>query len=184
MADWAIFRIDGTAVVFDYDSFIDLSPKYKTKISTFPVEGGSFADYNKVQEPFKIVVRLAVGGSDRMSDLLTELDNEMQGVNLYNIVTPMRVYLNMTLESFDYKQTAFVGRGMLLVSLSFIEVRQVNTGKYTTVQVPANAATQVTGKEQAGAYSGPPLPAKAAAFRAFHGPYVPFPPDLLTGSNS
>ena len=147
--EWAIFVAPAqTELVFDVDSFVDIHPDYKVKVSSFPIENGAFADYNKVLEPLKAKIKLSVGGKTRSATLLNKLASELSLPNLYNIVTPVRTYLNMTLEGFTYSQTSTNNISMMVATLSFIEIRQVNTGQYTSVKVPSNGKKQETGKGQ------------------------------------
>ena len=79
---WGLYYASGSAsgtagsLVFDVDSVLDLKQTGKSKVSTFPVEEGAFASYNKVQEPDATKVRLAVGGPDRVAAFQAALDTE------------------------------------------------------------------------------------------------------------
>jgi hypothetical protein len=132
------------------------------KTSTFPVEHGSFASYNKVNEPNKPKVRLAVGGKDRIAAFQAAMGSELSQPNLYNVVTPTCVYLNVTMESYDYSQSADNGLNLLVVDIALIEVREV-TPTYTAVTIPhpkspGSASKQVNGKMQVCHPAGPPPP--------------------------
>jgi len=158
---WGLYYASGSAsgtagsLVFDVDSVLDLKMGAKAKTSTFPVEEGSFAAYNKVLEPFSTKVRLAVGGPDRVAALQSALMAEVAAANLYNVVTPTVTYLNVTLESYDHEQTSSNGGvSGLVVDLSLVQVREV-TPAYTTVALAAkkvkassSASPQTGGKAQ------------------------------------
>lgn len=158
---WGVYTLTG-ALVFDVDSVVDLKYSNKSKVSDFPVEKGAFATYNKVASPFGVKVQLAVSGSTRVSAFLAALDAEVGAANLYNVATPEAVYLNVTLESFDYARASEKGLGLVVAALSFQEVREV-TPAYTTVALPpkkvkrpGSASKAVGGKVQA--QSPPPPP--------------------------
>jgi hypothetical protein len=154
---WGLYYASGSAsgtagaLVFDVDSVLDLKQTGKSKVSTFPVEEGAFASYNKVQEPDATKVRIAVGGPDRVAALQAALDTEKAACNLYNVVTPTKTYLNVTLEGYDHEQTSSNGGvSGLVVDLSLVQVREV-TPAYATVTIkkpkqPASASTQTNGK--------------------------------------
>ena len=159
---WDIYDLDGN-LVFDIDSLLDIKNSVKTKVSSVPVEQGAFGSYNKVAEPFSNKVRLAVGGPDRVAAFQTALDTEVASTDLFNIVTPTKTYLNVTLESYDHDQTAENGGvSGLVVDLAFIEVREV-TPTYTTVAVnhpknPNSGSKQTGGKGQPQKPANPPSP--------------------------
>ena len=69
---WGVYSLSGS-LVFDVDSCVDLKFSNKAKVSTFPVEQGAFASYNKVNVPNSVKVRLAVGGQDRIAAELEEI---------------------------------------------------------------------------------------------------------------
>ena len=92
---WGVFTEAGMKV-FDIDSCIDMKINHDAKISTFPVELGAFTAYNKVVEPLKCKIQLAVAGHVRMSALITALETETAAVNIYDIYTPEYIYFSMT----------------------------------------------------------------------------------------
>jgi len=157
---WGIYDLSGN-LVFDVDSVLDLKQSAKAKASSFPVEEGTFASYNKVLDPFTTKVRLAVNGPDRVAAFQAALDVELDSTNLYNVVTPTKTYLNVTLESYDHDQTAENGGvSGLVVDLALLQIREV-TPTYTTVTVPkpknpTSASNQTNGKGQAQAPAKPP----------------------------
>lgn len=157
---WGLYRVNGQ-LVFDVDSCLDLKVANKAKVSTFPVELGAFASYNKVNEPNAIKTRMAVSGQERIAAFQATLKSELTQANLYNVATPTAVYLNVTLENYDHDQTAENGGlSMLVVDMALLEVREV-TPAYTTVALPkpknpASTSKAVGGKGQAQAPAKPP----------------------------
>lgn len=122
--------------LFDVDTYLEVSYRAKTKVSHFPVEKGGFVDYNKVQEPADIKMRVAVGGdSAKMEAFLLKLDTEKNSVNLYRALTPEVFYKNMTLIGYDYKRTQDKGRNSIIADLELVEVREV-TPQYASVKLP------------------------------------------------
>lgn len=156
---WGIFTQDGVAV-FDVDSVIDLHYTNSSKVSTFPVEKGAFTSYNKVKTPFKTKVRLSVGGdSNRISSFISTMDAVVDDTNLYNIVTPEAVYLNVNVEHISYGRGSEKGANLIMADLEIIEIRQTQP-QYTTVTLPptkvkrpGDASKQNTGKK-----NGEPTP--------------------------
>ena len=160
MADWGVFDLQGNKV-FDVDSLVDLKFSAKSKVSTFPVEQGSFASYNKAMEPFTLPIHMAVSGP-RAEIFETTLAQELAQANLYNVVTDRNTYLNVTLESYDFSRSSESGLDLMVAQINFVQVREV-TPAYTTVKLPkpknpASASKQVGGKAQTQAPAKPASP--------------------------
>jgi hypothetical protein len=136
---WGIYD-DKLKPVLDIDSCLDVSYTGAMKVSSFPVEKGGFISYNKVREPYKAKVKVAVGGkSARIEKLLKDLETLLSSTTLYRIVTPEMTYLNATVEHYSYKRAEKDGRNMITAELEIMEVREV-TPQYTTVALPAAKA--------------------------------------------
>ena len=82
-------------------------------------------------------------------------------MNLYNVYTPEMIYDNVTLEDYDYERTEDKGKNLLVATLTFRQVIQVQP-QYATVTLPAAKCKNsksgdkvIGGKVQA---QGPPAP--------------------------
>lgn len=136
---WGVFDL-GMGPVFDVDTVVDLKFDNGTKISTFPVEKGAFASYNKVKNPFKAKIRLAVGGqASRIQAFLEKLAQVVDDGELYTVSTPDQIYTPVSLESYDFARTSKDGLNMIVADLTFLEIREVETA-YTTVAIPPSKA--------------------------------------------
>jgi hypothetical protein len=156
--EWTLLdESGGTAVAFT--SFVDLDCRSEGQALSYPVELGGFANYNKVESPLNIRVTLAAQGDDSDFDyMLMQLeDYKKQAVKLV-VETPSSFYPGMTLETFSYKRARDAGAGMLVVDLSLVEVREVETQVTTTVitrpKNPTSASKADTGKTSALADTG------------------------------
>lgn len=118
----------------------------ETRVSDFPVEGGSFATYNKVESPANPVVTLVLAGSeDDRSNFLSAIDVACKSTIGYNVVTPTVTYTNYTIERYNYGRRAERGATLLIVDLSLKEIRQVSA-TFTTA-----AASPIVNPQNAGA---------------------------------
>jgi len=119
------------------------------RISNFPIEKGTFADYNKVETPAEPRVVLAMGGfeSDR-ADFLSRIDAAAKSFDLFNIATPEQTYLNYAISRYNYQRRASRGAGMIIVELALTEIREVSP-QYSQVQQPQN--TDATPPQDSGA---------------------------------
>lgn len=116
----------------------------EVRVSDFPVEGGSFATYNKVETPGNPTVTLALAGSeDDRTNFLTAIDNACTSTDLFNVITPEFQYINYTVERYTYSRRADRGATLLVVDISLKEVRAVTAAFSTAtgpIQSPQNAA--------------------------------------------
>lgn len=114
----------GTAPVLSTFAF---DFRKETRIASFPVEGGSFATYNKVELPANPVVTLVMDGteSDR-TNFLSAIDAACKSTALYSVVTPEVTYANYSLESYSYQRRASKGATLLMVEVVLEEIRQVS----------------------------------------------------------
>lgn len=151
---WGIYTQDG-AKLFDVDSVVDIKYENANKVSNFPVERGSFGSYNKVKTPYKVKLRMSVGGDQtRMSNFIAALDRVVNDTNLYTVVTPEAVYLNANLERVSYPRGRDKGANLIMADVEVIEIRQVEP-QYAQVSLPPakvkkadSASKKDTGKKQ------------------------------------
>jgi hypothetical protein len=59
---WGIYDAKGKQIV-NPDSVVDFSNRNEWQVSSYPVQQGTFATYNKVQVPFECMVRMTKGGA-------------------------------------------------------------------------------------------------------------------------
>lgn len=99
----------------------------ETRVCDFPVERGGFASYNKVELPAEPAVTLALSGSeDDRATFLNAIDEACKSTALYSVVTPEVVYIDYTVESYDYERRNSKGATLLIVTLNLKEIRQVS----------------------------------------------------------
>ncbi len=157
--DWGIFDATTLLSVFDYDTFMSFKITDTSKVSDFPVEDGAFATYNKVSKAYTVNVQLAISeGSPRRATFLNKLASVRKGLDLMNIVTQDRVYLNATLENYVVSRVTKGGVGQVIADLAFIEVRTV-ARQYGVAKVRQAGAAKVTSSGQVG-----PAPLTAAVY--------------------
>jgi hypothetical protein len=105
------------------------------RVSDFPVEGGSFASYNKVEMPANPVVTLALAGTEGdRTTFLNAIDTVCKSTQLCTVITPEAVYDNYTVDRYRYQRRAVRGATLLMVEVSLKEVRDV-VAAFTTVTV-------------------------------------------------
>lgn len=151
---WGIF-LNGLPVL-TYDSFVSFEYHQDWRISTYPIEGGSFETYDKVQTPGEIRIRIAAGGStlNRFAMLQT-IDAVMSTTELYDVATPEKIYLSYNFVRREYIREAD-NVGIIAVDLVLMEVIQTATAQFQNTATPV-----VAGQVSAGNVSTA-MPSQAA----------------------
>lgn len=155
----------------EFSAFISLDAKLDGQVLTEPVEGGTFAAYNKVKNPIELTVTLSESGEpDALQSKLDRLVDMRKGTELFSVITPEYEFENMSLESFSYSRKREDGVNVLTVEARCIEVVEVQS---QTTNVPIRksgaknketASKSATGKkntEEKGKY-------QSFAYRAAH----------------
>ena len=103
----------------------------ETRVSDFPLERGSFASYNKVEQPANPSVTLCLTGSEKnRRTFLEAIDKAAKSTDLYSVVTPEVTYVNYSVERYSYSRRSSKGATLLIVDISLREIRQVSA-QYT-----------------------------------------------------
>ena len=125
------------------DSFRDFAIRQDWSVTTAPTEQGGFASYNKVNNPFELMVRMTKGGSLReRTDFLEKLDGIVRSLRLYKIVTPERTYFRCNVVRYEVTRKEASGAYFLAeVDVFFTEIRSV-TSEYTNTTFNTTAAKQ------------------------------------------
>lgn len=135
---WGIYDTDGNQVLIP-DTVMSVEYRNESRVPDYPVEGGTFAQYNKTAMPYTARVQMAIGSngpgskSDR-TDFLDSLDQVAGDFNLYNIVTPEKTYNNANVIGFDYRRTATSGAGVIVAEVSLVEIRVSATPVFSNPQ--------------------------------------------------
>lgn len=145
---WGVFDSGGNPVLSP-DSVLEFHYSRRYEVSKYPVQKGSFADYNKVINPFEIELRFSASGTQATRRLfLNNLEQLVASTALYTVLTPEVRYKNCNPTRFDVNRRNGQGAYWLAdVSLYLEEILQ-STPQYTTTAVnlpnAQNASSQPT----------------------------------------
>lgn len=130
-------------------SVVDFEYAQNWTVSDYPVEEGGFQSYDKVQLPFDVKMRVAAGGSQsNRKAILDIVDNAANTLDLYDVVTPEKIYLSCNIDHYDYKRTSANGVGLIIVDIWLKEIRITSTSTFNNTQSPTNAGQQNIGNVQ------------------------------------
>lgn len=132
---WGVY-LDGSAVV-EADSVVAFEYRQDYKIVDYPVEQGAFESYNKVQSPFTVRVTLTRGGNaQKRRQFMDDLDACISSLELFDVVTPEKTYLNVNAEHVEYRRTADSGISLITAELWLREVRVVGATANNNTAAP------------------------------------------------
>lgn len=132
--------LNGDPVVVS-DNVISFEYSQDFKISNYPVEQGSFASYNKVQQPFEVKFRFSTGGgSTDHQATLASIAAVIADTNLYDVATPDATYSNLNFVHQDYRQSA-ERIGLLVIDVRCEEVRPASLASSTTTTTSPDGTT-------------------------------------------
>lgn len=146
---WGLFDQDGEFVA-PADNVVNLEIGLDARISDYPVENGGFASYNKTLLPFEARMVMTRGGSvDDRQEFLKAVQDAWQSTDLYNIVTPEGVYLDVNVTAVRQTRAADRGVGLMALELSMRQIRQTAKLAFTNSKEPSGAGQVNAGAVQA-----------------------------------
>ena len=147
-AQWGLFL--GGAPVIVAESVVGLEFRKESLIADYPVEQGAFASYNKVKAPFDVRLRFASGKDPAArAALIASIDAIADDLNLYDAVTPEKVYTNVNVAHHDYHRAARNGVGLLVADVWCLQIQVVAAAAMANTAQPSGAATVNGGPQQA-----------------------------------
>jgi len=138
---WGLVNEFGVPVVLA-DNVLGLSFQSASTIVNAPIEGGSFASYNKIATPSQAVVQMSKGsgGALQRGAFLAQL-LALEGSTLkFYVISPEFVHRNMCITNVDYARSAQEGVQLIVVNVSLEEVREVKVNySFEEVEAPSDA---------------------------------------------
>lgn len=183
---WGIFDQFGSLLI-NASSFVDMDFSADSDVPTYPLEGGAFQNYNKVNLPYVVKVTLALSGSFTIigaanalasgtllgalnglsgntsrTNFLASLDATQNSTALVNVVTPEITYANTTITHREFSRSADQGATLLTVSLWFSQINLAATSTVINAASTNGASSQGAGTVQTIPVTSSQLPPIAA----------------------
>lgn len=138
--EWMIADEAGNSILPVY-SVLSVDVTMDGKAVSDPIEEGSFTTYNKTTSPISIDMEISFQGDKAsLQEAVTKAKELKESVNTFSIVTPDYEFENMTLERLSYNMRVENGLGVLVVSLSCVEVKEVQAAYASVSQAAIQAA--------------------------------------------
>ena len=145
---WGIF-LDGFPVILA-DNVLTMGFGQDWRIASYTQEQGAFASYNKVTMPFVTKLRFSTGGSVSARQAFIDSVMAISGdTNLYDVVTPERIYTSCNVEHASYDRNADTA-GMVSMDVWLKQIAVTDPSTYTNPQNPCLTPQQQNGLCQAG----------------------------------
>ena len=149
---------DGNEVAFY--AMMEMGMTSSSQLPTEPIEKGSFANYNRIIDPYEGTCRLALEGTEsEIQQALDGLEELRKGLKKIEFIMPFANYENLMLESYDYRRDSHSGFNLLQVDVRLKEIREVESARTTTsVEEPpeitqeASADASCVSSEDGGQY--------------------------------
>ena len=139
--NWTITDAGGGGLLPIY-SVLRVEVSLDGQVVSEPIELGSFNSYNKTNAPAEVRMDIAFCGTNsELQEAHTKVKELKESVNTFSIVTPYYEFENMALQSVSYSQTATDGLGMLVCSITCVEIKE-SAAAYSTVSQDALQASQ------------------------------------------
>lgn len=141
-----VLTVSGEPPVIVPDSFRTFNYKSEFDVTDAPTEQGGFASYNKVNNPYELVVRLTKSSSRRArAEFLETLESISRSLDLYKVVTDVRVYERLNITRYEIRRDEARGAHFLQeIDVYFREIRLVQSDY-------SNTATNTTNAKRPGA---------------------------------
>lgn len=175
---------NGGTPVLTPDSVLSLEWHGEQRISDYPVEDGDFSSFNKVKVPYDLRIVATCQGLNYVQEVLSsvtqsldqalgqvgiafgqpmsrdaflkQLDIMLDTVDLYDVVTPDKVYKNVNLVSYSHVKKNDGGATLIVAELAFREARIATAVYGTLASASPSAATPVDNGAQTFAYGTNP----------------------------
>lgn len=136
---WGLF-LDGFPVV-EAESVVSFEFKKGAQVANFPIEGGKFEAYDKVQRPFDVRLRFSTGDTlSARQELLESAQAAVDSLELMDAVSPEAVYENVNPTHMDYRRTAQNGVGLIVVDIFCEQIRTTATSTFTSSNTNSSLA--------------------------------------------
>lgn len=154
---WTIWDHETQKQICAFDTFIGYQYREGSEVPAQNIEKGSFAQYNKINNPAEAGVRLAKSGyPGELETFLNYLQMYKRSTKLVDVVLPYEVLLSYNITDISHGKSEGDSTSLLIVDLSLKEIREEEGAyaetralSYKKVKNPADASTQDRGRQQA-----------------------------------
>lgn len=123
---WTVLDHETQLEVCSFDCFFAFGYSKQSNVVQYPIENGSFATYNKQNNPFKLDISIIKNGLNlpfQKRAFVTTLQDYCDRPLYVDVVTPSGTYLNCTLSGLSFENSADEWADAIKANLTVTEVR-------------------------------------------------------------
>ena len=131
--DWDIYDTKTQMRICRFDTFLGYEYSNEVDVVSHPIESGSFADYNKINNPADLGVVLAKSGFPfEIREMVDILEKYKDSTDCVDVITPYKTYTKYKIKSLHYAIRESSSVNLLVVNLALSEIKEVELGYKTT----------------------------------------------------
>jgi len=122
---WGVFNVGTSDPAIVVSSVVEQDISAESRASDFIIQSGSFTNYNKVQTPNIITIRMTKDGNESSrQEFLQWLDFNIAATSLFDVLSPEFRYPNVTLIGYRMSRSARSGAAMIVADCLFQQIRE------------------------------------------------------------
>lgn len=123
--DWTVRTNLGKKDICEFDTLLSYDYQSSSDLPSYPIQQGSFENYNKIQNPNKANVSLAISGNKtEIRKNLIKLESFNESVDLVDLILPFKSFIGYNLCNLSHSLHEGEGISMLVVNFDLFEIRQ------------------------------------------------------------
>lgn len=157
-SSWGIYEKDLETIALEFDGFVEFGIDNVSQIAGYRIEDGQFGSYNKVDNPYEIVLTgVKTGTVVEIDAFLWKLDLISNDINLYSVVTKGQIYNNANMLRYSYRRSPESGLNILYITMVFVQIQSTDEVQFN-VPTKTQAGQKIVDN---GTASTTPLPPQA-----------------------
>jgi len=122
---WGVFKVGTADPAIVVSSVVEQDISAESRASDYIIQSGSFTNYNKVQTPNIITIRMTRDGNEASrQEFLQWLDTNIAATSLFDVLSPEFRYPNVTLVGYRMSRSARSGAAMIVADCLFQAIRE------------------------------------------------------------
>lgn len=149
---WGIYEPGTETPILEVDSVVELGVNGSAEASSYKIETGSFASYNKVRNPTAILLRVTKEGQAiTRASIVNWLELNVSAASMFDVVMPEKRYTNYTVVDYRILRNSSSGAGLIVADITVQEVREsVATYSNSNIEDPNNVPASPASRVQLG----------------------------------
>lgn len=147
---WTVRTNEGKKDICEFDTILGYDFKSSSELPSYPIQQGSFENYNKIQNPNKANITLAISGNKtELRKNLLKLEFFNEETDLVDLILPFKSFIGYNLCNLSHSLKEGEAMSMLAVNFDLVEIRQATISfKKTKANYKGTTNTGKTNPQQ------------------------------------